>query len=218
MIFSRAKTIILGGAVAAVLAACTPEGDNPTTSVDTSNVVIGPKEKINEPDAMFPDLADKRMYAATSVSYYFTAGTERMFADPSLTFRVLSYFEWLVNDVKNEIRIPEYRMAKLIHARDRIRGVIGMPDGIATQNAVDQFYAMSRFLDAMSGLDRGQSPAVTERRKVAAQLKARITRLIEQQVEMGYGAAAGQNAPAPSEPQQRTAPPAVDPQGKGAAL
>lgn len=181
----RSKPLWALMVMAGLLAGCNAQHAT-TTGTDNADIVIGPKEDVEEPVGMFARLSDKRMQSAISVSYYFTAGTEKMFSDPSLTFRVLSYFEWLVNDVKNEQRIAPFRMAKLVEARNRIRGVIGLPEDTSTQDAVAQFYAMSRFLKAMSSLDRNQSEVIAKRRKIAAQLKARLTRLIQQQQKAGY--------------------------------
>ena len=177
---SWAKAVIGMAFAVSALSACVSD-----QTADDSNIYIPAKEQIAEPKGMFPRLNDKRSHAVTSVAYYFSVAPERMFADPSLTFKVLSYFEWLVNDILDEIKIPRYRLVKIVTARDRIREAVGLDQNLSTQEAVEQLHSMSRFLNAMSGLDRGMPDEMAQRREVSARLKMRLTSLLKDQVEAG---------------------------------
>lgn len=86
-----------------------------------------PRAELAVPADMFPEMTDKRSYAAEIVRYYLSARPDLVRQDKALFLEVLSYFEWYVHDVQDAVNVAHFRRAKMIEARTALRGELGIP-------------------------------------------------------------------------------------------
>ena len=148
---------------------------------DQTTYAVERYEKIREPKGLFPSRSEKRTRALTSVSYYFKAGKEKFLKTPHLTFQVLTYFEWLLNDVKKEPSLNKQRLARLLEARAEIREALGLDKNISVQEAIDQYYSMSKFMIAVGQFDVGGESEEAKRRKSISSIKFKLTEMLKRE-------------------------------------
>ena len=150
---------------------------------DRGSIAVGPWERITPPAGMFPETVGKRDWAAGKVGYNFQSNKDGMAADPVLTLRVLTDFEWLCNDLRNENDVPPYQLKKLFVARDDLREVVNVPTGTNSQDAIEQYWAMAKFLDLARQQQAPESESVAQRRKFLQKAKARVDSVLKQILE-----------------------------------
>lgn len=94
-------------------------------------------------DELFPKLADKRSYAARMVSYYLASRTDLVLEDEALFLKVMMYFEWYVDELERDWRIPAHQLASLREARDMLRRELGIPTDLSALDVITELQRLA---------------------------------------------------------------------------
>lgn len=153
-------------------------------ATDRERYQIGDWEPVQEPEGLFPKLANKRSYATTLVSYNFRAGREEMMADMSVLFKTLAHFEWLVNDLRRGQDVPPHNVRKVIDARDKLREIVKLPPETSSSDAIGQLYSMSKFM-AMANVEKVDEPEeIAARRRLLTSTRSQVDGLLKQTLQV----------------------------------
>ena len=122
-----------------------------------------------------------RIHAGEMVSQYFGWQRELTAKDPVLTFRGLALFEYLINGLHAwDVGLPVHVLLKLQKSREDIRELIGLPKDISVNDAINQLYSMSKFMELAGPQEKiEESAEVSARRDVIGKYKARVTLLLK---------------------------------------
>jgi hypothetical protein len=122
-----------------------------------------------------------RTHAGKMVSQYFGWQQELTAKDPVLTFRGIALFEYLINGLHAwDVGVPVYVLLKLQKSREDIRELIGLPKDISVNDAINQLYSMSKFMELAGPHEKiEESAEVSARRDVIGKYKARVTLLLK---------------------------------------
>lgn len=126
-----------------------------------------------------PEMARQRI--GKMVTKYFVRQREQTAKDPALMFRALAMYEYLINDFQHWTSgVPPYKMVDLLNSREDIRELIGLPKDISANDAINQLYSMSKFMDLAGSQEKiEESDEVSARREVIGKYKAQITLLLK---------------------------------------
>jgi len=122
-----------------------------------------------------------RIHAGEMVSQYFGWQRELTAKDPVLMFRGLALFEYLINALHDwNAGVPVYILLELQKSREDIRELIGLPKDISVNDAINQLYSMSKFMELAGTHEKiEESAEVSARRDVIGKYKARVTLLLK---------------------------------------
>ena len=122
-----------------------------------------------------------RIHAGEMVSQYFGWQRELTAKDPVLTFRGLALFEYLINSLQDwRSGVKASALVELLKAREDIRELIGLPKDISVNDAINQLYSMSKFMELAGPQEKiEESAEVSARRDVIGKYKARVTLLLK---------------------------------------
>jgi len=122
-----------------------------------------------------------RTHAGQKVSQYFGWQRELTAKDPVLTFRGLALFEYLINSLQDwRSGVKASALVELLKAREDIRELIGLPKDISVNDAINQLYSMSKFMELAGPQEKiEESTEVSARRDVIGKYKARVTLLLK---------------------------------------
>ena len=96
-------------------------------------------------------------------------------------FLGLALYEFLINKLQHwDSGMPPYMMVDLLKSRKETREAIGLPKDISVNDAINQLYSMSKFMELAGPHEKiEESAEVSARRDVIGKYKARVTLLLK---------------------------------------
>lgn len=156
---------------------------------------IGKSEKFISPVGLFPEgFWNKETRRANAIGHVvddFQKHPENLEGDPARTLHTMALFEWLANDLRDNLQVAPYKIRKVLDARGDLREAIGIDSELSTKDSISQLMSMSKFLALTMSDDSSDPPDIRQRRKLLNKLKSHAWNILKGSAEVAQSPAAG---------------------------